>query len=172
MGYDTAVIIPSYNRWPTVADAVASVIGQGDNVLPIVIDDASTDGTPEKLAERFGDRLQLIVQPENQEKSAARNAGIAAAATEFVCCLDSDDLFEPGGIQALRGVYAADPNFDGVAFGACYMGDHVEIPPEQMPKKDLLHEYVRRPFIHTMSFMIRRHHFDSIESYHEDLTNL
>ncbi len=172
MGYETAVIIPTYNRWPTVADAVASVIDQGKEVLPIVIDDASTDGTPAHLRDRFGDRVRLIVQPENREKSAARNAGIAAAETEFLCCLDSDDLFEPGGIAALRAVYAADPEFDGLAFGACCLGDAVEIPPDRMPRQDLLQEYVKRPFIHTMSFMIRRHHFDRMPAYHEDLTNL
>lgn len=170
--YSTGVIIPTYNRWPTVGEAIESVISQGEGVLPVVIDDASTDGTPEKLASAFGDRILLLRQETNQEKSIARNRGIQEVETEFLCCLDSDDLMEPGAIDALRKVYADDPEFDGVAYGGCYMGDRIEIPVDQLPSGDVLHQYVEHPFLHTLSFMIRRQVLIDIGPYRTDLTNL
>ena len=88
---DVSVIIFCYNRWPKIREAVDSVLMQG-NALPIVVDDASTDGSAEKLREAYGDKIQLLVQDVNQEKSAARNKGIHAADSEFICFLDSDDV--------------------------------------------------------------------------------
>ena len=70
------MIIPTYNRAHCVGEAIQSVLDQtvpADEI--IVIDDGSTDTTPEVLA-GFGDRITVIRQP-NAGVSAARNAGIA-----------------------------------------------------------------------------------------------
>ncbi len=167
-----SVIIPTFNRRHRVPGAISSVLDQSPAAIPVVIDDCSTDGTVEMLQEAFDRQIRLIRQPENQEKSAARNAGIAAAETEFLCFLDSDDTMEPGAVQALLKVYDEDPEFYGAAYGGCYIGDRPEIPLDALPQGDVLHEYVRKPFLHTLSFMIRRSTLQEIGAYREDLTNL
>ena len=57
----------------------------------IVVNDGSTDGTRAVL-EKFGDRIRVIDQ-KNQGAAAARNAGIAAAAGEYIALLDADDTW-------------------------------------------------------------------------------
>ena len=64
----------------------------------IVVDDGSTDDTPELLS-RFGDSIRLVRQ-ENRGVSAARNAGIRAASGEWFAFLDSDDLWLPRKLEA------------------------------------------------------------------------
>ena len=87
-----SIIIPVFNRRELVGRAIRSVLEQscGDWEL-IAVDDASEDGTPERIAEEFGDRARLLVQERNRGVSAARNRGIEAAIGEWVAFLDSDD---------------------------------------------------------------------------------
>ena len=88
-----SVVIPTYNDEGTIAATVESALAQrfegGFEV--IVVNDGSTDGTRGILA-KFGDRIRLIDQ-ENAGVSAARNAGIAAAAGEYIALLDGDDTW-------------------------------------------------------------------------------
>jgi glycosyltransferase involved in cell wall biosynthesis len=167
-----SVIIPTWNRWPRVAEAVDSVLAQTEPAHPVVVDDASTDDTPRRLRERFGDRCEVIVQPENREKSAARNTGLQAAGTDYVAFLDSDDLLTPTAMAALLAVFAADPAFDGVAYGACTVGDRLETAPADLPRGRVLHAYVRNHFLHTPSCLYPRQRLVDLGGYREDLTNL
>ena len=67
-----SVIIPTFNRWPMVGEAVESVLAQsfiGYELL--VVDDGSTDDTVKEL-ERFGSRLKLFTTT-RKGVSAARN---------------------------------------------------------------------------------------------------
>ena len=87
-----SVILPTFNRERTLARAVQSVLQQtfADFEL-IVVDDASTDGTP-ALMERMADpRLRYLRLPKNRGAAGARNAGIAAATAEWIAFQDSDD---------------------------------------------------------------------------------
>ena len=88
-----SVVIPVYNNEGTIAAAVESALAQrfeaGFEV--IVVNDGSTDGTRAELA-KFGDRIRVIDQG-NLGVSAARNAGIAAAAGEYIALLDGDDTW-------------------------------------------------------------------------------
>ena len=73
-----SVVVPTYNRAWCLAEALDSVLAQDvAGVELIVVDDGSTDGTPQLLA-GYGDALRVL-RRENRGVSAARNAGIAAA---------------------------------------------------------------------------------------------
>src|SRR5580658_9964752 len=93
-----SVIIPTFNRAHLCRAAVESVLKQTlrDFEL-IVVDDGSTDGTPEALAD-YGDSIRLLRQ-ENQGQSVARNTGLSAAKGEYVAFLDSDDQWFPWTLQ-------------------------------------------------------------------------
>ncbi len=89
-----SVIIPVYNRKKMVLEAIESVVQQ--TCLPyeiIVVDDGSTDGTPEAIAKRYPD-VRLIVTEINMGVSQARNIGIKGAKGDWIALLDSDDLWD------------------------------------------------------------------------------
>lgn len=84
------VIIPTFNREKLVKRAIESALNQ--TVKPeqiIVVDDGSTDGTPE-ICEEFGDAIEYLRQA-NAGVAVARNRGIKAARHEWIAFLDSDD---------------------------------------------------------------------------------
>lgn len=75
--------------------AIDSVLSQTfTNWELIIVDDGSTDNTKEVVASYQDSRIRCIYQ-ENAERSAARNKGIANANGEWICFLDSDDIFLP-----------------------------------------------------------------------------
>ncbi len=107
-----SVVIPTYNRRELVVRAVASVLAQtdADTLQVIVADDGSTDGTVEAIAERFGrDARVSCVATTRGYACAARNAGFAKAAGDFVSFLDSDDIWLPGTLATFAAAFAAHP---------------------------------------------------------------
>jgi glycosyltransferase involved in cell wall biosynthesis len=97
-----SAIIPTYNRANFVARAIDSALHQQlpaqGTVEVIVVDDESTDSTPE-VAARFGERITYLRQP-NRREGAARNAGAARASGTYFAFLDSDDYWLPGKLAA------------------------------------------------------------------------
>jgi len=89
-----SVVIPTYNCARYLPEAVDSVLAQTyRDFETIVVDDGSTDNTPEVLAP-YGDQIRVIRQA-NAGRSAARNAGVLAAQGEYIAFLDADDLWLP-----------------------------------------------------------------------------
>jgi glycosyltransferase involved in cell wall biosynthesis len=89
-----SVIIPTHNRVDVVLRALSSVFTQTrppDEV--IVVDDGSTDDTPDRIPELFPEAVFL--RQENQGVSAARNRGIHEARGDLLAFLDSDDEWLP-----------------------------------------------------------------------------
>ncbi len=89
-----SVIIPCYNSAAYLAQAIESVLAQSFlDFEIIVIDDGSTDDTPEVVG-GFGDLVRYMRQ-ENRGNAAARNTGLLAARGQWLCFLDAHDLWEP-----------------------------------------------------------------------------
>lgn len=91
---ELTVIMPAYNTAAYIAWAIASVQAQtwqGSWEL-LIVDDASTDGTPQAVEPYLADeRIRYLRQETNQGVAAARNRGIAEARGAYVAFLDSDD---------------------------------------------------------------------------------
>src|SRR5450759_1882450 len=99
-----SVIIPSYNHERYIRQCVDSVLCQSRKDFEvIVVDDGSTDGTPDILR-GFGEKITFIRQ-ENRGTQAARNVGIQASTGEFVALLDSDDAWLPEKLQRQMEVF-------------------------------------------------------------------
>lgn len=94
-----SIIMPTYNRAHLIADSVSSVLEQTYlNLEIIVVDDGSTDNTPEVMAGFSDSRLRYIRQP-NRGRSNARNHALSLASGEYVTFLDSDDLYVPKKVE-------------------------------------------------------------------------
>ena len=88
-----SVIITTYNRREFVREAIESVQRQDfSDYEIIVVDDGSTDGTEEFLKEF--NSIHYFYQ-KNQGVSRARNQGLKLARGDYICFLDSDDLWLP-----------------------------------------------------------------------------
>ena len=107
---EVSVIIPTYNRAKRVCRAVSSVLDQTYRDFEIiVIDDASTDDTMERL-KVFGDRIQVIGHPENNGVSAARNSGIKKSKGAYIALLDSDDYWMPEKLRVQLDFFKENPD--------------------------------------------------------------
>ena len=110
-----SVIIPAYNQGKYLDQAIQSVL---DQTYPdfeiIVVDDGSTDATPDIVRSYLDSRVQYIYQ-ENQGLSAARNTGIRCSKGSFLSFLDSDDLFMPNKLALLVDVLNQQPEVGLVA---------------------------------------------------------
>ena len=96
-----SVILPTRDRRPWLARAIASVLAQTyPNFELIVIDDASTDDTADYLATLTDPRLRRL-SGAGISASAARNLGLQAAGGAIIAYLDDDNLMDP---NWLRGV--------------------------------------------------------------------
>lgn len=94
-----SVVVPFFNVASYAAQAVQSLVrNAADDIEFVLVDDASTDDTPEILA-HSADRLPgatLITLQKNGGLSAARNVGLAAARGRYLTFLDGDDVVAPG----------------------------------------------------------------------------
>jgi glycosyltransferase involved in cell wall biosynthesis len=76
----------------------------------IIVDDASTDGTPQYLAGLDAPKLRSLRLPENVGQSAARQKGAETAAAPFLLFLDDDDLLRPNALETLRRSLLKEPD--------------------------------------------------------------
>ncbi|HSF47792.1 MAG TPA: glycosyltransferase, partial [Burkholderiales bacterium] len=92
-----SIIMPVFNRERYLAEAIDSVLKQSyaDWEL-LVVDDGSVDASP-SIVDRFCLRDSRIrgVHQQNQGAAAARNRGVEMATAQWLCYLDSDDVWFP-----------------------------------------------------------------------------
>jgi glycosyltransferase involved in cell wall biosynthesis len=94
-----SIIIPTFNRYNSLKQAVRSVLSQSYKDFElIIIDDGSTDETSE-IKNAFHGKLKYVRQ-ENSGVSSARNKGISISDGTYIAFLDSDDLWLPSKLQA------------------------------------------------------------------------
>lgn len=110
-----SVVIPVYNGAAFLARAVDSVLAQTWPAHEIiVVDDGSTDATPQVVAElvaRHPERVRALHQA-NAGVSAARNTGAQAASGDWLAFLDADDWFYPDRLEAHARFILDEPALD------------------------------------------------------------
>ncbi len=98
-----SIITPFYNTGPIFHETARSVLQQSLQQWEwLIVNDGSTE--PESLVileqyRRCDPRIRVIDHEQNRGLSAARNTGYAAAQSDFVVQLDSDDLLEPTAVE-------------------------------------------------------------------------
>ncbi|MBE9228367.1 glycosyltransferase family 2 protein [Phormidium sp. LEGE 05292] len=96
---EVTVLIPAYNRKHLLSKAIESVLNQTyQDYELIVLDDGSTDGTAEWMAENYPS-VKLVRSETNLGAAEIRNQGIKLARGKFIAFLDSDDRWKPNCLE-------------------------------------------------------------------------
>lgn len=92
-----SIIVPVYNSDTHLTTTLESILAQEHETLEIIcINDGSTDSSIEILYQFARSDSRIVVfDQKNAGLGATRNRGIAEARGEYICFLDSDDLYHP-----------------------------------------------------------------------------
>jgi glycosyltransferase involved in cell wall biosynthesis len=133
-----SVLIDTYNHERFIEQAIVSVLEQDFSPTDreiIVVDDGSTDRTPE-IVKRFEPRVRFL-RKENGGQASAFNAGIPECKGEIVAFLDGDDWWAPGKLQAVASALTDDAAVGLVGHGI------TEVFPDGRQHAELLREVPR-----------------------------
>lgn len=103
-----SVIVPLYNKREYIRSTLDSVLNQTVSSYElIVVDDGSTDGSPQ-IVEEYGN-VRLIRQ-RHSGVSAARNRGIREARGSYICFLDADDTWRSDFLETVQALFLTFPD--------------------------------------------------------------
>lgn len=167
-----SVVIPVFNDEAHVSRAIESALAQTlKDIEVIVVDDGSTDGTPQ-AAREYEDRITYI-RKQNGGAGSARNAGIVASVGRYISFLDSDDLFLPAKSALQAAVlddhpevglcYGASQGIDSRDGGIAILNDVSACGPSDRSDTPL------PPFFSTPSFLARREILLQVGGYDETI---
>ena len=112
---ELSIVIPTFNYAQFVERAINSVLSQmSEKAELIVVDDGSSDNTPDVLAALMAMGCQRFrcLRQENAGPAAARNHGFSRSVGRFILFLDADDELLPGAIDKIVQAIEADPGAD------------------------------------------------------------
>ncbi len=157
-----SIVIPSYNRADYIPATLDSIIKQSFKDWELIfIDDGSTDTTESILANYISQdsRIKYFKQS-NSERAVARSYGISLASGDYICLVDSDDLWYPDKLEKQLTIMYANP--DTIL---CYAAvDRIDLdgkPAKSAPRQyqgysgDVYEELLKRNFIPSVTPMIR-----------------
>ncbi|CAB50071.1 glycosyltransferase family 2 protein [Pyrococcus abyssi] len=158
-----SVIIPTYNRANLLRRAIASVLNQKFKDFElIVVDDASTDNTPEVVESIEDGRIRYIRLKKNSGGPIARNIGIKKAKGRFIALLDDDDEWLPHRLEVqVRKFENLGKEFGVVYGGFYYVSQDGRILGKRLPKHrgDIYSHLLKENFIGSPTLLIRRECF-------------
>ena len=106
-----SVLIDTYNHERFIEKAIVSVLEQDFPAAEreiLVVDDGSSDGTPEILR-KFEPQVRVL-QKENGGQASAFNVGIPKCKGEIIAFLDGDDWWAPGKLKRVTEVLNSEPS--------------------------------------------------------------
>jgi glycosyltransferase involved in cell wall biosynthesis len=110
-----SVVIPSFNGWPYINEAIRSIRSQdGPQDRPfyldwVVVDGGSTDFTLNFLNTVPDPRMRCVSEPDRGQ-SHAINKGLAMAGGDVVGWLNADDVYTPGALAAVAEAFERNPS--------------------------------------------------------------
>ena len=113
-----SVLIDTYNHERFIEQAIVSVLEQDFPAAEreiIVVDDGSTDRTPE-IVKKFEPRVRLL-RKENGGQASAFNKGIPECNGEIIAFLDGDDWWASNKLMQVAQAMTAEPSVGIVGHG-------------------------------------------------------
>jgi len=166
-----SVVIPVYNHEKYIRECVESALDQDYRHLEVtVVDDGSTDATPEILKE-FSQRIQYIRQ-ENGGTAAALNNGIRHAKGSLFAWLSSDDVYLAGKIRRQIEEFQKNPSLaliytDYIKIDA--QGNELELVNVPCPPAEqFVRAMLERNFINGSTVLMRMECFEKVGYYDEN----
>jgi glycosyltransferase involved in cell wall biosynthesis len=130
-----SIVTITYNRAHLIGETIQSVLNQTyTDFEHIIIDDGSTDDT-EKIVTGFNDdRIRYFKYTKSGKRSFLRNEGIRKATGDFICVLDSDDIWKNNKLEVIGGIFNKNPNVD-------FVFHNVGFIPEDAIKEEVFSTY-------------------------------
>ena len=97
-----SVLLPVYNRDQYLAEAINSILNQKHKGFElIVVDDGSTDSTPDLLRWYVAKdkRIKVFTNEKNMGIAYTRNRAISESSGEYIAVMDSDDVANPNRLE-------------------------------------------------------------------------
>ena len=131
-------LMSTYNAGPHLRPALDSILAQTvDDWRLVAVDDGSSDGTREVLAEYGQDeRLRVELFERNRGQTAALNHGLSLVETEWVARLDQDDLAAPERIERQLAYLESTPGVVALGSWCDYVDEHGAKVGEFRPPSD------------------------------------
>ncbi len=180
-----SVICTCYNQAAYVLASLQSVVEQTyPNVELIVIDNASTDGSSDRIADFCAQypATHFIQNTLNRGICRAFNQGLALATGAFVIDLAADDIMLPNRVTRQVEKFLSLPAYYGVVFSnaayidanGAFLRHHHPVRPdgrttERVPAGDVFQDVLTRYFINTPTMMMRRDMLTDLGGYDETL---
>lgn len=168
-----SVITPVYNRADCILRCLESVtlnIGVREDVEHIVVDDGSTDNTPEIVSQYAAAHPHIVfhVFPKNRGTNAARNKAISLARGQWCIILDSDDYWDERALETIDDTVCSHPEIRHFCFAPDDMQQSYDANPllhgqhsVVLSFEDFLMERVGGDFVHVMlTEILRQYPFD------------
>lgn len=132
-----SVVIPCFNHWHYLKDAVESALNQTyQDTEIIVVDDGSDERPDDQLLDFLKSKNVSLLKRERGGPSAARNRGIENAQGELILPLDADDKIAPTYIEKGQKIFLEQENTGIVYCDAQYFGkrdENWQLPPYNFP---------------------------------------
>lgn len=107
-----SIIIPLYNKEEYIESTISSVLKQSyTNFEIIIVDDGSTDKSLQ-IVKNINDSRIILFTKKNGGVSSARNFGIAKSKGEYICFLDSDDIWTENYLKEINKIISKDKEAD------------------------------------------------------------
>jgi len=118
-----SVVMPAFNERDTIDEIVRRVLAVPIRIELIIVDDASRDGTRERLQELQRELgFTLLLQPENRGKGAALRAGFERVTGDIVIIQDADLEYSPEEYPSLIELIRL--GRADVVYGSRFLGRH------------------------------------------------
>lgn len=164
-----SVVIPTFNRWPLLAEAIDSVLAQSYRDFElIVIDDGSTDATARELS-KMTSRLRFLSTP-RKGVAAARNLGVSQARGHYVAFLDSDDLWLSRKLEKQIHFMQQHPEFQICQTDEIWIRNGVRVNPRsihQKPSGDIFSRSLELCLVSPSAVMMSKALFERIGGFDE-----
>lgn len=160
-----SIVIPVYNRPQELRRALRSCVTQTyGNFEVIVVDDCSTEDVKSVCEQICDNRIHYVRNEYNMGSSESRNQGMKFATGDYICFLDSDDLFLPEKLSRVRDRLVLSPadivlHSQFRVFSLEHDAVNFEIMPKaSFEKKVNIAEFIFKDgnFIQTNTFTLRR----------------